>query len=291
MKDAPTRPAMRYHGGKWRIAPWIISHFPKHKTYVEPYGGAASVLLRKRRSSGEVYNDLDGDVVNLFRVLRSPLQREQLIESIRYTPYARSEFQVAFEPADDAGNIERARRLLVRAEMGFGSAGATRGKTGFRCQTHAHLDRDPPGRSVQMVWADKVNVLKKVATRFQGVMIENRPAMEVISYWDHQEKTLFYIDPPYLPGVRDSHTHRAYRHEMSDDQHVELLKELCALRGMVVISGYQSDIYNSLLSGWHTEGRSVSAAGNRGSVVRVERLWMNQAVVDQLNKKGPLFDG
>ncbi len=290
MKDAPTRPAMRYHGGKWKIAPWIINHFPKHKIYVEPYGGAASVLLRKPRSCGEIYNDLDGDVVNFFRVLRSPFQREQLIDSIRYTPYARSEFHEAFEPADAAGNIERARRLLVRAEMGFGSAGATKGRTGFRCQSHAHLDRDPPGRSVQMAWADKGNVLKKVATRFQGVMIENRPAMEVISYWDREE-ALFYIDPPYLPGVRSLRARGAYRHEMTECRHIEMLKTVSALKGMVILSGYPSDIYDSYLRDWHTEERSVAAAGNRGSVVRTERLWMNPAVVDRLNSKGPLFDG
>jgi len=288
MKDAPTRPAMRYHGGKWRIAPWIISHFPEHKVYVEPYGGAAGVLLRKPRSFGEVYNDLDGDVVNFFRVLRTPAQRERLIEAVRYTPYARSEFKEAYEPADDP--VERARRLLIRAEMGFGSAGASKGTTGFRCQSHQHLDRDHPGRSVQMAWADKGNVLKKVAARFQGVMIENRPAMEVISYWDREE-ALFYIDPPYLPGVRDSKTRSVYRHEMTEDQHTDMLQAIRAIKGMVILSGYSSDLYNSILSNWYTQSKKVRAAGNRGTVMRTERLWMNTAVVDRLNRRDPLFNG
>ena len=92
---AVPRPALRYHGAKWRLAPWVIGHMPPHKVYVEPYGGAAGVLLRKPRSYSEVYNDLDGDIVTLFRVLRDPMRREALIEALTLTPYAREEFELA----------------------------------------------------------------------------------------------------------------------------------------------------------------------------------------------------
>lgn len=126
-------PLIRYHGGKFRLAPWVISHFPDHRCYVEPFGGAASVLLRKSRSEAEVYNDLDDEIVNLFRVPRDKDQAEKLIDACLLTPYSRTEFNCAYEISDCS--IERARKTIVRATMGFGSAGATKGKTGFRLDT------------------------------------------------------------------------------------------------------------------------------------------------------------
>src|SRR4051812_1578874 len=116
---APTRPVLRYHGGKWRIAPWIIEHFPPHLMYVEPFAGAASVLLRKPRVDFEVYNDLDTDVVNVFRVLRDPAAASQLAEQLSLTPWSRREFEVSYEISDDP--VERARRTLIRSFMGHGT--------------------------------------------------------------------------------------------------------------------------------------------------------------------------
>ncbi|WAT38045.1 DNA adenine methylase [Klebsiella michiganensis] len=134
-------PAIRYHGGKFRLASWIISHFPEHRCYVEPFGGGASVLLKKEASEAEVYNDLDGDVVNLFRVLRNPETAQQLVDACALTPYSRDEFNCAYE--DSENRVEQARRLIVRATMGFGSAGATKGKTGFRLDTKRNDDGEP----------------------------------------------------------------------------------------------------------------------------------------------------
>ena len=276
----PTRPAFRYHGGKWRLAPWVIGHFPAHKVYVEPFGGAAGVLLRKPRSYGEVYNDLDGDVVNFFRVLRDPVMRRRLIEMVRYTPYARAEFDIAFDPSPDP--VERARRLLIRAEMGFGSAGASKGATGFRCASIRHLERRNPSRNVQMLWAEVPDHLARVAARFQGVMIENRPALQVIDYWDRPE-ILFYVDPPYMPAVRELGSRgRAYKHEMTAADHAELLGLLRRLNGMVVVSGYACDLYDRALSGWRRVERQVAAAGNRGSVTRTECLWLNPRAAERI---------
>ena len=130
--DLPRRPLLRWHGGKWLLAPWIISHFPDHRIYVEPFGGAASVLMRKDRSYAEVYNDLDDDVVNLFEVLR-PDRAEELTEALRLTPFASTEFQSSYDPTNC--ELERARKLIVRTFMGFGSNAAHR-KTGFRSNSN-----------------------------------------------------------------------------------------------------------------------------------------------------------
>jgi len=127
---SPTRPPLRYHGGKWRSAKKIIQHFPPHMTYVEPFGGGASVLLRKRRSKNEIYNDLDGDIVNVFKVLRDTSSSKELLRLLELTPFSRDEMYLGWKETDDP--IEQARRCIVRSHMGFGSAGATKGRTGFR---------------------------------------------------------------------------------------------------------------------------------------------------------------
>lgn len=128
--SAPTRPVLRWHGGKWRIAPWVIQHFGSHRVYVEPFGGAASVLLRKPRCHAEVYNDLDDMVVNLFRVLQDPAGSSRLLDLLRLTPFSRAEKDLAYEVSADP--IEEARRLIVRSFMGFGTTAHTRAATGCR---------------------------------------------------------------------------------------------------------------------------------------------------------------
>ena len=125
------RPIVRYHGGKWKLAPWIIGHLPPHRVYVEPFGGGASVLLRKPRSYAEVYNDLDGEMVNLFRMARD--NGRELLELLRLTPFARDEFAKAYEQASEP--IEQARRTVIRAFMGFGSNAHNR-PTGFRSNSN-----------------------------------------------------------------------------------------------------------------------------------------------------------
>ena len=127
---AITRPAFRYYGGKWKLAKWILSHFPAHRVYVEPFSGAASVLLQKPRAYAEVLNDVDGDIVNLFRVLRDEETARRLQHALELTPFARAEFENAYEPCDEP--VERARRLVCRAAMGFGGGAVSRRSTGFR---------------------------------------------------------------------------------------------------------------------------------------------------------------
>lgn len=262
-------PAIRYHGGKFRLASWIISHFPEHRCYVEPFGGATSVLLRKKPSEAEVYNDIDGDVVNLFRVLRDPKKSQALIDACALSPYSRAEFQCAYEPTDDP--IEQARRLIVRATMGFGSAGATKGSTGFRLDTRRN------SATAQTIWARQPDNLAAVASRFSGVLVENRDAIQCMR--DHDTPTtLHFVDPPYVQSTRVCVAkNSAYRYELTDSQHIELLDVLKDMQGYVVLCGYDNQIYNDQLSSWEKASRTVSACGRAGSVPRTECLWINPA--------------
>jgi DNA adenine methylase len=265
----PTRPALRYHGGKWRLAPWIISHFPPHKIYVEPFGGGASVLLRKPRSYAEVYNDQWGIVVNVFRVLRDPDQAAELERLIRLTPFARDEF---VECGDDQISqiedpIERARRTIFRSFAGFGSA-ATNAKftTGFRANSNRS------GTTPAHDWAHYPDQIKFFVERLQGVIIENRPAMEVIRQHD-APNALHYIDPPYPHSTRSMQRGNvAYAHEMTDDDHRELAGVLRSVKGMVIVSGYSCDLYDELFGDWRRLDRRHHADGAQD---RTECLWFS----------------
>jgi DNA adenine methylase len=258
----PNRPIVRYHGGKWRLAPWIISYFPAHRIYVEPFGGGGSVLLRKPRSYAEVYNDLDGEIVNLFRAARD--HGEQLRRLIELTPFSREEFDASYEPSEDP--LEQARRTMIRCGMGFGSSAMnTDSKTGFRGSatrsgTHPATD-----------WSRLGENLAAVISRLQGVIIENRDALEIIAYHD-SPATLHYIDPPYLRETRTwKGGHGSYRHEMTDADHEQLAAVLREVKGAVIVSGYPSSLYEDLYAGW-TRAERASLAD--GAAPRTEVLWM-----------------
>lgn len=276
-----TRPALRYHGGKFRLAPWLLQFFPPHTIYTEAFGGAAGVLLRKPRSHGEVYNDLDGDVVNFFRVLRDPAQRAQLEEQCRLTPYAREEFEVAWTATDDS--IERARRTAIRAQMGFGSAGAVKGLTGLRTDLKRRFT------TAQQDWASYPAAIAAAGRRLAGVLIENRAAIEVLQQHD-SPSTLHFVDPPYMLGTRVIRSNGGYRHELNDEDHEDLLEALCQLQGMVVLSGYESDLYADALAEWSTHRTASCISASRGTVLRTEVVWLNPACSAALHTaRGGLF--
>ena len=268
-------PLIRYHGGKFRLSDWIISHFPSHETYVEPFGGGASILLQKTPSRMEVYNDLDRDVVNFFEVLRDQQLAEELAQQIELTPYSRVEFLNARDETSD--RIEQARRLVVRAQMGFGSAGATKGNTGFR------LDTARGGSDIVTIWQRQPEVIRQAAARLKKVLIENRDAIKVIQDHD-REDTLFFIDPPYVLDTRNMGG-KAYRHEMSNADHEQLINVLNSCKGKIILCGYDHTIYEAL--NWKKVIKSVAAAGQSGSVLREEILWINP----QAEKQGDLFGG
>lgn len=265
----PTRPMLRWHGGKWRMATWIMQHMPRHRVYVEPFAGAASVLLQKPRVYAEYLNDLDSDLVNLFRVLRDQEQSRRLIYLLELTPFARAEFIAAYESSDDP--VERARRLCVRAFMGFGSAsGNPQYKTGFRCKSF----RSNTGPATD--WRNYPAALSAVIDRLRGVTIESRPALEMIAALDTPQ-TLFYVDPPYPQSTRVSFG--AYRHEMTDEQHAELATGLMNCQGYVLISGYRCDLYDYLFAGWaKVEKQSMSDKG-----WRTECLWVSPRTSEALS--------
>lgn len=255
----PSRPILRWHGGKWRLAPWIISQMPAHRVYVEPFGGAASVLMRKPRSYAEVYNDLDDEVVNLFRILRSD-RAQELVEMLWLTPFAETEFQQSYDAVDDP--VERARRLVVRSFMGFGSNGHQR-RTGFR--SNSNRSGTTPARD----WRNSPDALAAIIDRLMGVVIQSRDARDVMVSHDGPQ-TLHYVDPPYVSGTRDAGAD--YAHELTDADHLALLDTLRGLGGKVILSGYAHPLYDDGLANWRRVEARAHADGARE---RTEVLWLN----------------
>lgn len=303
---APTRPVLRWHGGKWRLAPWIIDHFPPHRVYVESFGGAGSVLMRKPRVYAEVYNDLDDVVVNLFRVLRKPEEATRLIELLKLTPFARVEFNDALDVPED--DIERARHLIIRSFMGFGSnahsSSPVSAKTAFKSYTRPdaadafrstgfRANSNKSGTTPAHDWMNYADTLPAIVDRLRGVIIEHRPAVQIMRQHDG-EGTLHYVDPPYLAETRSPANkydlkHRMYRHELSVVDHAELLTFCRTLKGFVVLSGYASDLYDDALSDWR---RLTTKALADGARPRIEVLWINPqacAALDQARAQLGLF--
>lgn len=276
-----TRPVMRYHGGKFKLAPWLIGFFPEHHTYVEPYGGGASVLLLKERSRAEVYNELASDVVNVFRVLQNPKTAADLRRRAYLTPFARDEFDLAYEPTDDP--VERARRCVARSFMGFGSASVhAKHQTGYR--SGSRRSNTAPA----MDWTNWPSHVPAFVERLRGVNIENRDALACIAQHNHPD-TLFYVDPPYVHSTRakTNGVRQKYEVEMTDADHADLAEVLHGVAGMVVLSGYPCDLYDrDLYAGWERHTRIALADGARE---RTEVVWLNAACSAALHSGRGLF--
>ena len=226
--------------------------------------------MRKPRSYGEVYNDVACDIVNVFRALRDPEAARRLIHLCALTPFAREEFVAAYEPCNDP--IERARRTIFRSFAGFGSAAATKGyKTGFRAGSYRS------GSTPSRDWSNYPDCMHAFVDRLRDVVVENRPAIDVIRSHDRPE-TLFYVDPPYVHATRRPagwrRRSKEYENEMTDEEHERLAVVLRSVQGMVAISGYPSTLYGDLYSGWTRIERGAYADGGRR---RVECLWLNPA--------------
>lgn len=266
------RPVLRYHGGKWRLAKWIISHFPRHRIYTEVFAGAFSVGMQKTRCYCEVYNDRWDIVVNVFKVLRDPYLAEELRKSLILTPFSRIEFELCgdIDINQISDPVEKARRTILRSFAGFGSA-ATNAKhsTGFRSNSNRS------GTTPAMDWANYPWQIPAFVERLSGVVIENKDAIEVLLQHDTRD-TLHYVDPPYPHSTRNmKRGNAAYYHEMTDDDHRELSNILKRLDGMVILSGYPCELYDvELYSDWHRVTQSTFADGAKE---RKEVLWMNNA--------------
>ncbi|MCB8889956.1 DNA adenine methylase [Vreelandella malpeensis] len=280
-------PVLRYHGGKWKMADWLLAHFPNassYDTYVEPFGGSASVLMRKPRSPYEVYNDMDGEIVNVFRVLQDDVKRERLASLLALTPYARAEFELSYQTSDDP--VEQARRTVFRAFSGFGSGAATKGRTGFRGFSGSS------GRGVNPAnyWARFPDNLAAFGERLSGVVIENRPAVDVMRDRDGA-RVMHYVDPPYVHGTRALGADGGcYRHEMSDADHEMFLEAIKRLRGFVIVSGYDCDLYRDHLCNWTQVCSEVPASGRGRTVFRTESIWLSSRVAAEC-QQADMFAG
>ena len=249
---------LKYPGAKNRIADWICSYIPSHEVYVEPYAGSLAVFFSKTPARIETLNDLDGNVVNYFRVIRD--KHEELEKALKQTPYARDEYYSAFEQSEIITDVERARRFAVRCWQGFGCSNLYR--NGFRSSQQAN------GPHTTKEWREIPERIKWASDRLLNAQIENLPAVELLKRYNTPD-VFVYADPPYLHGTRKDHL---YKHELEDGEHCELLELLKYHPGKVMISGYDNDLYNNMLTGWRKE--SIAAQAERG-LKRTETIWMN----------------
>jgi DNA adenine methylase len=266
-------PLLRYTGAKWQLADWIVDTFPPHYTYVEPFCGSGSVFLRKPPSPVEVLNDIDSEIVNFFKVLREC--PDELIIQIDRTPFSLEEYELSYEASDNP--LEKARRFYVRCWQSFGSHGGR--KTGWRRQFDTTR-----GTSITAEWS-RLDGLFRGAGALKQAQIDHIDALECLDKYDG-EKTLFYEDPPYVLSARSQGRGRKrYTHEQDDVFHTKLAEKNHSLKGMVILSGYDSPLYRELYADWRMIAKSTTTNGNSTAT---EYLWISPAV-DRAS--APLFQG
>lgn len=272
------KPALRYYGSKWRLAPAIIALMPGHRCYCEPFGGSMAVLLQKPSTPIEVYNDLDSAVVTFFRVLRE--RPAELIRAIELTPHAREEMEKARLRQDDQDSLDEleiARRLYVSSWQTWAGAAGGRSRA-WRFDRTTARNRKP----VNEAW-NETGHLWEIAKRLRTVQIEHDDALRVIQRYDTRE-TLYYVDPPYLAETRRQGGRNGYRHELDETGHRELARVLNGLRGMVILSSYPNALYGELFSSWTSvEHQSVTEYGRKATEV----LWLSPALA---RERLPLFN-
>lgn len=249
---------LNYPGAKWGMAAQIVSMMPPHRSYLEPFFGSGAVLFSKPPSAIETVNDIDGDIVNFFWVLRE--RPEDLAEAISLTPYARDVFDDA-HASRGADDFDRAYRFAIRSKMAHGFK--TYSKTGFKIDVWARERSYCVG-----CWNRLPGDILEAAARLKDVQIENQNALDLIRKFNH-ENVLIYADPPYLMETRGG---KMYRHEMTEQDHLELLEALKQHKGSVILSGYPSEMYDRELKGWSVIHRK---SYNQNADQRTEVLWCN----------------
>lgn len=257
----PTSP-ITWFGGKSALAERICQVFPSHKTYCEPFGGSMAVLLAKEPSPVEIYNDADEGLVNLFRVVRDPQQMERLRAALISTPYSRAEFDAAKEPAADP--VEAARRFMIRQRQSYSGVNRVWGFV---------VDDGHGKASTIQRWEKGIAVLPEVCQRIRDVQIEREDWRAVLNRYDRKE-TLFYLDPPYVPSTRID---GKYTHELTLEDHRELVAALLALKGKSILSGYYHDCYKPLEeAGWQRLEWDVPCmVVPKNKSRRTECLWLS----------------
>jgi len=285
------KPPLSWFGGKTIWASRILPYLPPHHTYVEPFGGSAAILFAKPRSPVEVYNDLDRDLVDFFLTVRDDVSYAELYKLLMLTPYSRAEFYMCRETWQDyERGLERVRRWYVAAEQSF--TGTIYGRKSSWGLTVGFVCRGIVGSVAR--WQARLSRIEPAHRRLRGVIIECRDWREILSKYDGED-TLFYLDPPYAPDTRTRHG--VYAHELSPEDHKELVDTILTLRGMVVLSGYQSDVYTPLThNGWRLvswETSSFAAARTRHTGIlgessalslapRTECLWIKPSGLGRL---------
>lgn len=258
---------LKYPGSKWSIADWIISFFPEHHSYCEAFFGSGAVLFNKPRSNIETVNDLDDDVITFFEwVKKDP---EKLAHEIYWTPYARQVYELAYEQAP-GDSMKKAVNFFIRQNMGHGFR-TTGEKVGWK--------NDVKGREqayASRSWCTSPERILQAAERLRGVQIEHMQAVELMRRFNYKN-VLLYLDPPYMPGTRHG---KQYKHEMYTRQsHEELLAAVLQHKGPVLISGYDSPLYNAMLRGWHKE---ITTCYSQTCSPKREILWMNFEPMNQM---------
>ena len=258
-------PFLVYPGSKWKLAPWIISHFPKHISYLEPFAGSIAVFLQKEKSPIEVLNDLDGDIVNLLRVIRD--QTEDLLFSLELTPWSREEFELSYDRSN-VSSVEQARRFVVNCWQSYGVKRAH--STGWKIDTKCNARK-----YYASSWKRIPERILAIVDRLRDAQIENRPAIEIIPRFK-SDKVLIYADPPYMSSTR---SRGLYKFEMNNMEHEILIKELLDHPGPVVLSGLHHPLYDHLLLSWkRVEQNSVIRSGASNTEV----LWINPIAIMKL---------
>lgn len=261
MSELVTRPISRYYGSKWRVAPQIVAMLPAHDLWVDAFCGLGNVTLRKERCACEVLNDLNEEVVNAFEQLRR--RGAELQRLLSLTPYSRVEYERAYHPTSD--RLEAARRFIFRSAAGMGSDSGDQ-LNGFRTSL---CDKK---YSAALSWAKLPETIEAVIGRLRGVIIENRPAEEVMERFD-SARAVHYVDPPYL-GMTRKNLRKRYKHEMSSiEDHERLLTFIRTLRGRVMVSGYPCGLYDRLLADWCRV--SLNGGRDQTNARREEVVWMN----------------
>ena len=233
-----TLAVLKSPGSKWRIAGRIAAMFPRHDVYLEPFFGSGAVFFAKARSRVETVNDRDGEIANLFEVVRDPDSRRRLVEAVEFTAWAEQEMQAACSPADSLDEVERARRLLARSWMNVGYR-----QTGTPHFRFAGVNSDENPASA---WAGLPARIREAGERLRGVQVLNQDAVELIRK-HRADDVLIYADPPYPRSVRTG-AGNLYRCEMTDADHEELIAALTEHSGPVVLSGYGCPLYDEALS-------------------------------------------
>lgn len=259
--------AFGWYGGKYSHLSWLLPLLPECNHYCEPFGGSAAVLINRKPSPVETYNDLDSEVVNFFKVLRE--EKDKLIESIVLTPFSREEFVKAiYTPKETISDLERARYFYIRARQA--RTGLAQTASPGRWATCRDTSRRGMGGAVSR-WLGGYYDLIEIASRLIRVQIDNRPAIDVINAYDSKD-TLFYCDPPYPHESRGDS--KAYSFELTDQEHRELARTLHNVKGKVAVSGYVCELMQELYGDW----RRIEAPPrlcHSVKAIRQEALWVN----------------